>query len=258
MALVTCRFFSEVLGLSTTMTVLLPERRGANQNPNFDPPSQTLYLLHGRTDDDSAWTRYTSIERYVWSLPLVVIMPQVHLSYYHDMAYGNRYWTFVSEELPEVAQSFFHLSQERDDTFVAGLSMGGYGAMRLALRQPDRFAAAASLSGALDVASAGARRRLREYSLMFGSQDISGTEADLIHLLATFQHSTSTRPRLYQWCGTEDFLYEENQVFRRACEQSAFDLTYRESPGGHEWAHWDAQIQEVLNWLPIRGRTSIE
>ena len=111
-----------------------------------------LYLLHGLSDDDTIWLRRTSIERYVAPLGLAVVMPQVHRSFYTDEAHGNRYWTFLSEELPELVHHFFRLSRRREDTFVAGLSMGGYGALKWALREPERFAAAASMSAAADVA----------------------------------------------------------------------------------------------------------
>jgi S-formylglutathione hydrolase FrmB len=96
-----------------------------------------LYLLHGLSDDDTAWLRRTSIERYVSELGLAVVMPQVHRSFYSDELHGLRYWTFLSDELPQLVDSFFHVSTRREDTFVAGLSMGGYGALKWALRQPS-------------------------------------------------------------------------------------------------------------------------
>src|SRR5690348_3177908 len=146
MALVRCDYFSDVLGFGTSMTLILPENTTGG-------PFPTLYLLHGLSDDDTAWLRRTSIERYVDELGLAVVMPAVHRSFYTDEYYGRPYWTFVTEELPRIAGRFFRLSDRREDTFVAGLSMGGYGAFKWALRHPERFAAAASLSGALDVAS---------------------------------------------------------------------------------------------------------
>src|SRR5919199_4817483 len=154
MALLRCDFFSDALSLSTSMTVILPQQTSTQiglVGAVGDEPPPVLYLLHGLSDDDTIWLRRTSIERYVAPLGLAVVMPQVHRSFYRDEAYGGKYWTFVSEELPELVRRFFRVSQTRDDTFVAGLSMGGYGALKLALRQPERFAAAASLSGALDV-----------------------------------------------------------------------------------------------------------
>src|SRR5918995_6773541 len=105
MALIRCAFFAESLALGTTMTVLLPQPSGAQigvAGRESDAPPPVLYLLHGLTDDDTAWTRYTSIERYAGALGLAVVMPQVHRSFYADEAYGAKFWTFLSDELPRV------------------------------------------------------------------------------------------------------------------------------------------------------------
>lgn len=154
MALIHCDFFSEVLGLNTSACVVLPQPSGPLQWASAPPARRypVLWLLHGLSDDHTIWQRRTSIERYVDPMGLAVVMPGVHRSWYTDMAAGNRYWTFVSEELPGIMRSLFPISERRDDNFVAGLSMGGYGAFKLALRHPERFAAAASLSGALSIA----------------------------------------------------------------------------------------------------------
>ncbi len=149
-----------------------------------DAPPPVLYLLHGLSDDDTIWLRRTSIERYVAEFGLAVVMPQVHRSFYLDGEYTGAYWTFVAEELPALVAGFFRVSQAREDTFVAGLSMGGYGAMLHALRQPGRFAAAASLSGALDVgawAEGGDPHGLLR--TIAGGRSLAGTDADLLTLL---------------------------------------------------------------------------
>ncbi|MFD3261031.1 alpha/beta hydrolase [Paenibacillus lentus] len=261
MALIQCRFFSEVLGLSTSMTVILPQRAKSQigmRGSEISGPIPTLYLLHGLSDDDSIWLRRTSLERYVSELGLAVVMPQVGVSFYTDMDAGKRYWTFISEELPYICRSFFPLSEHREDTFVAGLSMGGYGAFKLALRKPGVFSAAASLSGALDVSVNRideARRSIDNQSLyrqIFGSQGPQGTQDDLFKLLETVDPGTA--PLLYQCCGTEDFLYEDNVRFRDACIGAGFDLTYEEGPGTHDWTYWDARIQDVLAWLPLKTK----
>ncbi|MFD1678117.1 alpha/beta hydrolase [Alicyclobacillus fodiniaquatilis] len=253
MALVTCNFFSESLGLSMSMTVILPQQTSTQigmDNVTRGTKHPTLYLLHGLSDDDTIWLRRTSIERYVASLGLAVVMPQVHRSFYADMEFGGKYWTFISEELPSIAQSFFHLSAKRADNFVAGLSMGGYGAFKLALRHPDKFAAAASLSGALHMAKADSL--IPDHRLIFGDRDIAGTEDDLLYLLKQVDVSDGPKPKLFQCCGTEDFLYEDNQTFKQRCEETSLDFTYQEEPGQHEWGYWDAKIQDVLAWLPLR------
>src|SRR5919205_996148 len=145
-------FFSETLGMLSSMYVLLPQRMLAEMNSKRVPKYRTLFLLHGHSDDHTAWQRWTSIERYVEGLNLAVVMPAVHLSFYNDMVHGPAYWQFISEEVPALMHDIFPLSSKREDNFVAGLSMGGYGAFKMALTHPERFAAAASLSGALDIA----------------------------------------------------------------------------------------------------------
>lgn len=252
MALLRCDFFSDSLSLSTSMTVILPQRTTTQigmTGASSDGPPPVLYLLHGLSDDDTIWLRRTSIERYVAPLGLAVIMPQVHRSFYTDEAYGGRYWTFLSEELPGLVNSFFRVSPRREDTFVAGLSMGGYGALKWALRQPERFAAAASLSGALDVASRSSRAEdPRMYERIFGGSPLRGGPDDLLSLVA---HAGPDHPRLYACCGTEDICYADNQRFQAACTAANVVLTANFSPGEHEWGYWDAKIQEVLAWLPL-------
>ncbi|PWU57476.1 esterase [Micromonospora sp. S4605] len=260
MALMRVDFYSEVLTLSTSMTVILPQRTTSQVGmaggvTAGDPP--VLYLLHGLTDDDTIWLRRTSIERYVAPLGLAVVMPQVSRSFYTDEEHGNRYWTFLSSELPQVCSSFFRLSQRRADTFVAGLSMGGYGAVKWALREPDRFAAAASLSGALDVAT---RRHHPTSPLdpavwhtVFGERRVTGTEDDTIALLDRYGDGRADAPELYVACGTEDFLFEDSVHFVETARRRGIPLTVDFSPGTHDWAYWDAKIQDVLAWLPLRG-----
>jgi S-formylglutathione hydrolase FrmB len=259
MALLHCDFFSEVLGMASSMDVILPQETGDAQigmkGHGRSSDSPVLYLLHGHSDDHTIWQRRTNIERYVAEMGLAVIMPNAHRSFYTDMAFGYKYWTFISEELPAIAQRFFHLSARRADTFVAGLSMGGYGAFKLALRHRGRFAAAASLSGALDIA---ARQQIDDptgnptMSLVFGEPgSVRGTADDLFVLAAELAEADGPRPLLYQCCGTEDFLYEDNLRFRDHVLGLGLPLTYEEGPGEHEWGYWDQQIQRVLAWLPL-------
>ncbi|GAB2562611.1 alpha/beta hydrolase [Gracilibacillus alcaliphilus] len=260
MALITCNFFSEVLNISTAMTVILPEETSSQigmKNNRKDGKIQTLYLLHGFSDDHTIWLRRTSIERYVAEYGIAVVMPQVDHSFYNDMKFGKKYWTFVSEELPRIARSFFPLSDKREDNFVAGLSMGGYGAFKLALRHPDRFAAAASLSGAVDIA---ARYQISRNSdepvsdplyYTFGDEELCGSDHDLFHLLEILKKSNTELPRLYQACGTEDFLWEDNKKFYQFAMELDVPIKESFSEGTHEWGYWDARIKEVLEWLPI-------
>ena len=255
-----CDFFSEALSLSTSMTVLLPQRTTTQigmEGHTADGPPPVLYLLHGLSDDDTIWLRRTSIERYAAPLGLAVVMPQVHRSFYTDQAYGGRYWTFLTEELPELVGSLFRVSDVREDTFVAGLSMGGYGAVKWALRRPERFAAAASLSGAVDIAGLRTGRERPEdprmFERIFDGREIAGTPDDLHWLIR--QADPSRLPALHITCGTEDVLIDGNRAFRDAAVAAGATVTADFGPGAHDWAYWDARIQDVLAWLPLRTRS---
>lgn len=258
MAFIDCHFFSESLGLSTAMYVILPQATTSQigmrgRRRKAAPP--VLYLLHGLSDDHTIWMRRTSVERYAAEKGVAVIMPAVARSMYQDMASGSRYWTFVSQELPRLVRQFFQVSDRREDTFVAGLSMGGYGAFRLALACPDRFAAAASFSGVLDLAARHEDSLLSpaEREGVFGKvQTLKDTQADLFHLARLLKASGKAVPRLYQYCGDQDFLWQDNLRFRRLARGLGLPLTWRQDGGNHHWRYWDQQVQRVLDWLPLR------
>ena len=252
MALLRCDFFSDVLGLSTSMTVLLPQRTSTAQiglaGAATADAAPVLYLLHGLSDDDSIWLRRTSIERYAAPLGLAVVMPAVQRSFYTDEAHGLPFWTFLSEELPAVVGSFFTVSTRREDTFVAGLSMGGYGALKWALRQPERFAAAASLSGALDVTTRQAHNH-PDFRRIAGDRELAGSDDDLFALLD--RADPSTAPRLWVSCGADDQLLAESQKFVQRATGRGLDVTSDVVPGNHEWSVWDREIARVLAWFRL-------
>jgi len=261
-----CSFHSNALGLACSMNVLLPQEAGANQigmESNADAARgetsgfPVLYLLHGLSDDHTIWMRRTSLERYAAARGIAVIMPAVNRSFYTDMASGPKYWSFISEELPAICQRMFRISRRREDTFVAGLSMGGYGAFKLAMRCPDRFAAAASLSGVLDMASRIEKGESPEWrdelTHIFGDlAAFKGSDNDTMHLLSRLAQASAPTPALYLCCGTEDFLYQSNTAFRDHAHGLGVEITYEEHAGhAHEWGYWDQQIQRVLDWLPL-------
>lgn len=257
MAFLTCNFFSESLGLSTSIRVILPQPTGNSQIGIAGAPAQkrypTLYLLHGWSDDDSIWSRRTAIERYVANRPIAVVMPRVDLSYYQDTADGRRYWSYVADELPRLCEQWFPLSTDRESRWAAGLSMGGYGAFRLGLQRPEQFSHVASLSGALDLEGVSQLWKdspVRQPLMrgIFGDPaSIPSCDGNLLRLLPAAQDNDV---KFYQWCGASDFLLDINRKFHTAATTANLDITYSEGPGDHSWQHWDREIQAVLNWLP--------
>lgn len=266
MPLIQCDYHSDVLGMARSMNVILPQvaeapHLGVDGVAGDGWPA--LWLLHGRSDDHTTWLRRTSIERYVAPRGLAVVMPAAGLSYYTDMAAGPRYWTHLTEELPGVCRSMFRLSARREDNFVAGLSMGGYGAFKWAMRRPEMFAAAASLSGVLDIAygidTEHEQASRRDWQGIFGDLNtFAGSDNDTMALAKRFADAAGPKPALYQCCGSKDFLIEHSRRFNERATGLGLDHVYVEDPGyGHTWEYWDLTIQRVLEWLPLgdRGRT---
>lgn len=253
MALIHLNFFSESLGVSSSLDVIMPQKTsgkeiGIETSVEDDLPP-CLYLLHGLSDDHTIWQRRTSIERYALAKGIAVVMPCVNRSFYTDMAYGPNYWTYVSEELPKIIHSMFKISQDPAKTFVAGLSMGGYGAMKLALRNPERFAAVASLSGVMELTKFSDPEEHPDARLIFGDTPPVNNENDLFYLVKQLKKSGKKFPRIYMACGTEDFLYDANSNFRKFLEAEGVEHVYKESAGTHEWGFWDFYIQDVLEWM---------
>jgi S-formylglutathione hydrolase FrmB len=256
MPLIHVNFKSQALNLQTSMNVILPLKKWQPGAQASLAPLPTLYLLHGLSDDHTIWQRFTAVERHAEKYHLAVVMPEVHRSFYADMAVGFKYWTFISEEVPYVARTLFGLSERREENFVAGLSMGGYGAFKLALSHPDRFAAAASLSGALDMATNALGpdpEWQEEVRRIFGDPaGVKNSPNDLFFLARKVARSKGPKPRLFQWCGRQDFLLKNNTRFAKHALKLGYDLNYCESDGDHTWRYWDEQIQNVLEWLNLQ------
>ena len=245
MAFLEVKFFSDVLGMCMSMNVILPQ--------NATEPYPTLYLLHGMSDDHSTWSRQTSIERYAEYEGIAVVMPTTYLGWYTDMKLGGKYRTFVGEELPKICRSFFPMmSHKREDTYLAGNSMGGYGSAAIALTYPDTFSIAAPLSGAFDPKWLYHPDNPKDtyFNDIFGDiKDFDGSANDLWHLAKTVKEAGGNVPKFFIWCGTEDFLFSVNTAFRDHLMSLGYDLTYTQTPGNHSWYYWDREIQSVLRYI---------
>ena len=260
MALLHVDFFSDVLGMCVEMDVILPQAThgqiGMEGKSADEGDWPVLFLLHGMSDDHTIWQRRTSIERYVSEYGMAVVMPSTQLAWYTDMAIGQKWWTYISQELPVIVRSFFpNITKKREKTFAAGLSMGGYGALKCGLCAPETFGAIGALSGGLDVATICENDKSPQPSLwtnIFGPADkVRGSENDLFAAIDNLAKSDGPKPAIYIWCGSEDFLIQQNRDMRDHLTKAGLPFTYEESPGDHQWKYWDEKIQTVLKWLPV-------
>lgn len=239
MAFCDLHYFSNALGKQTAAYVLLPE--------TGTPPYPVMYLLHGLSDDHTIWLRRTSIERYVAELPLIVVMPDGGRGFYSNADQGFAFQTAIGEELVNRIDTTFPTKSERAGRCLTGLSMGGYGAVKLALSYPDHFVSAVSHSGALGFGHSNRGHDGSPLSPEFArilGQDPAGGAHDLYALIEAMPEEK--RPALRIDCGTEDFLLEANRDFHSFLNKKGISHEYQEFPGAHNWAYWDTHVQEAL------------
>lgn len=243
-------FKSTELKRQTQVFVLIPDK-----NEKGDDHYKTLWLLHGLSDNHTGWMRYTAIERYAAKHGLAVVMPNVDRSWYTDTAYDANYFSFITKELPEVCfRTFRQMSRRKEDNIVAGLSMGGYGAMKAAFSYPEKYGACISLSGSLDITRKGRPCNVNEWRSIFGFDmesplELEGSEHDLYALAAKNKTEGKEFPKLYMWCGTEDGLIDVNRSFDRHLTELGVSHKFESSEGDHSWRWWDLHIQGALEWI---------
>lgn len=248
MALIKLHMFSRALGMQTQVDVIIPQQDtygeiGTN-NVVKQEKYKTLYVLHGLSDDNTIWGRRTSIERYALEYGVCVVMPCGGRSFYTNQQNGELYYDFIAKELPARIGEFFNVSDKREDRFITGNSMGGYGALKIALKERATFGGGAGLSSVADI------RMERFCDLLkgiVGEENYLSDDEDLFALTKKYAND-EVKPRLYMACGTEDWLYADNVKLRDHIQHFDYDYTYEESAGGHEWAFWDTYIQRVLAW----------
>lgn len=231
---------NNVLEKMTAFTAIVPDTGSG--------PFPVLYLLHGLSDDHTAWTRRTSLERYVSDLALIVVMPNGERSFYTDSLANPKaaFETYLVRDIIGFVDRTFQTIPAREGRVIAGLSMGGYGAVKLALKHPDLFCAAVSHSGALGFAQrdfTGQYDWNQEWTPIVGEHPVGGPN-DIFALAE--QCERSQLPALRIDCGTGDFLIEESRAFHVHLTNLGIPHEYAENPGGHDWEYWDRHVRDTL------------
>ena len=230
--------------------VLLPQGYGASLRRY-----PVLYLLHGLTGDYKDWTTRTNVAEYSRTLPLIIVMPDGENSWYTNAADGSaKFEDYVANELPADVVQKYRTINSRYGRAIAGLSMGGFGALKLALKRPAQFSVGGSFSGAFGVARQGeleARLGTVEgdrLGRIFGPADSqTRKENDVFAMSAALRPAGA--PYIYIDCGTADELIASNRQVVEALAKSGAPYEYHEVPGGHTWDYWDRRIREFLPLL---------
>ena len=265
MALIKVDFISESLVRTVTINAIVPvDKLSMPGMPVREKkPFKTLYLLHGIFGNYTDWVTGTRIQAWAQERNLVVIMPSGENKFYVDNPLsGDMFSQFIGKELVQVTRDLFPLSDKREDTFIAGLSMGGYGALINGLRFHETFSHIGALSSGLildrvlnstnDEIMPTNRRCY--YESIFGDLDqLIGSEKDYKALITKLKKEKADVPKIYMACGTEDFLINENRDYHEFLVDNQIDVTYVEGPGAHTWEFWDTYIYKVLEWLPLEN-----
>ncbi len=258
MALLQVSYLSKALFRTVPLYVILPsdkiDYRTFDYANGRTKKFKTLYLLHGLLGDCSDWVNGTRIRRWAEEKNLAVVMPSGDNAFYIDYPKTkNNYSDFIGRELVEVTRNMFPLSDKREDTYIAGLSMGGYGALRNGIVYSDTFSHVAGFSSAAHIFDGKEHdARLMDESAIFG--DIKKAAKTDHNMTVAFDNLiTENRPvpKFYISCGTEDGLYEANVDFKVFLIRKGADVTWDEEKRGHDWDFWDSQIKKVLDWLPL-------
>jgi putative tributyrin esterase len=248
MAQLTCNFFSYTLHRAVDVSIILPtpvfsDAMGEGKAPTHHPKAKypVLYLLHGYGNDSSTWRRYTPLERYAEEANIAVVTFAGENKAYANHPGDDKFYDFIAKELPDFVLGLFPISDRREDTYIAGLSMGGYGTLLHALSRPGDFCAFGAFSAGLG----------EEGSQMAADAVVGEQRPDISYLLKEAAGNMDKLPKGYLSCGTEDFLYKVNLKFQEQYLAQGGDLLWKAVPGfGHEWPFWDQEIKAFLDWIP--------
>lgn len=253
MAQITVNWASNIICRNMNCSVILPERATT--------AVPTLWLLHGMHDNHTVWMRNTSIERYAAERGIAVVMPDGELSNYADMAHGHRFYSAIAGELFDLMGGFFNLSPRREDNWIAGNSMGGGGALKIGLANPDKFSAIGCLSAGDTVFPFPGTKPGDDPEIdallyrVYDGREIEGTEEDVLGSAKKILADGLPTPRIFHAIGKDDFLLESahrTRDFFTALDRNPFAYTYIEDEGAHNWAYWDKHITDFLDFAMQR------
>jgi len=250
--------FARTLEMETGLSIIAPE--GAQDGTPF----KVAYLLHGLCGRSGDWADYTMLPLYARDYRVVFVMPEVGRSFYTDMKYGQRFFRYVSEELPEICKSVLNISADRENVAVIGASMGGYGALKCALSKPERYGFCCAFSSpclflkeGLEVQratgetekfrSSYGEQLFRDFQGIFGERLEWRPENDILELAKRIK-GQSAIPSVYLACGTEDRFYVENKRFCEELEKLGIAFTYEEWAGSHDWVFFNEALKRSLEW----------
>lgn len=235
-------FPSKSLRQTTQVQVILPEESN-DVTPLYDKDDIILvYLLHGLTGNASEWTRFSKIEYYAKKYNAIVVMPEVHRSFYLNQSSGD-YEQYISTELPFYLNTWFKLPS-KNKTFLSGESMGGYGTLRIGLENPDNYEGIAAISPVISL-----RKVLATVPDLFGVNEWNEIMLETIQEPLDLVQNGAFHKNLFLLCGIEDEFYEDIKEFEETCKRTGLNVSSYYEVGEHSWLYWDHAIHRAIRFL---------
>lgn len=258
MAIGTFEFFSDSLRRSTEFRIILPNEADAAAEGKTTP-MKLLVLLHGYCGNSGDWLWNSAVVEMAQKYHLCIVLPSGENSFYLDgKETGRQYATYIGQELVRYVRKTFGLSCRREDTFIGGFSMGGFGAIHTVLQFHDTFAGAMALSSAMIVYGLSGMKpgedngvaNYEYYRLMFGELDSAeDSDANPEKLILNMEDKGVQMPRFYLACGEQDFLLQVNRRFEGFLKEHGVEHCYTEGPGGHDFGYWNRHLESGISWL---------
>ena len=253
MAFLRVYYFSSVLMQHTTLTAAWSE--------SAKKPMPVLYLLHGGTDDSTLWFRESDVESLCERYGLLAVSLDARSSSYADMRHGQKFFTYLTQELPEFLAHRLPVSSRREDTLIAGFSMGGQGAVKAALRCPEKYSVCMGLSGARDpVAMYKVWQGMENGPDLRGVEDalgpideIYGSENDILYLAKKAAESGKDLPRFFLSCGKEDYAVEYSRAYHQYLKDLGIAHAYYETEGAHGYEAARKALEIALEAMQKEG-----
>ena len=262
MAVFKCEQFSLCMGRNMPFVVVSSNDCPpfiTENNENFERPAKNVFILHGHSGYATDWLYNANLVDLCGKYNINIILPNGENSFYLDLPSNeHKYATYVGKELKDYVCKTFGFSQKREDNFIMGLSMGGFGAIHTGLQFNDTFSKLSGLSSALIIYNIANMKPgtmdgiagYDYYSMMFGDlTKVVESKNNPETLVLDILKEKKQMPEIYLAIGTEDFLYKENQIFKKFLEDHKVAFEYHEEKGAHDWAFWNKYIEPSIRWF---------
>lgn len=246
---------SSRIGMNIAFHALIPQQDDSGAHgPKQNGPYKVIYLLHGYSDNSAHWLRMTAIERETHTKPIAIIMPETDNAFWLNTHTQWNYFDYLTQELPDLCQKYFPISDKKEDTMISGFSMGGYGALNAALNCPDKFGYCAAFAPAIELWTMYERERPLKAPWILGDKDAFIASMRNPYIALEARRAAGDMPKTMITVGKEDGLKPQSDRFTEKAAQLGLDIAYQPVDGRHDWYFAESAFLRALDWFEKEGK----